>query len=130
LTFGSRRLLTSIAVLLAAGAAGCGGGEDDNKKFVSETNKICTDAQKDIEAAGSDTDKIISVGDKLIDDLKAVDPPEDKKSDYEAWVKTQEDYFDELKDAIESRDAQKLQSLDDNAGDEQARDLGLDRCTG
>jgi hypothetical protein len=129
-TFGPPRLLTSIAVLLAAGVAGCGGGEGDSKKFVSEANKICTDAARDIKAAGSDTDKLVATGEKFIDDLKAVDPPEDKKSDYDAWVKTQEGYFDDLEAAIEARDAQKLQSLDDNVGDDQARDLGLDECTG
>ena len=125
----ARPLLASAATALALGLAACG-GDDENDKFVDSANQVCEDSTKEIEGAAGDNEKIVTAGEEFIADLKDVDAPEDKKSDYDAWVKTQEDYFNELKAAIESGDKAAIDALDDNAGDDQAKALDLDKCLG
>lgn len=124
-----RPLLASIAAALVLAAAGCG-GDDENDKFVDEANNLCKEAEDRIGAAAGDNDKIVAEAQRFISDIKAVDAPEDKQADYDAWVKTQEDYFEELKAAIEAGDQKAIDALDANQGDDQARDLGLDNCVG
>jgi hypothetical protein len=93
-------------------------------------NEICSDATKDIRAASGKSDELVAVIDKFVADLKAADPPEGKKDDYEAWVATQEKTFNELKAGIRADDRERVNAVSETAGDDQARELGLDSCTG
>src|SRR5687768_12301191 len=114
------RLLTLALALLALVLAGCGESEED--KFASDVNEICTEAEDEIETS-KDPDTLIAAIDEFIADLKAADPPEDQKDDYSEWVDTQEETFEELKSAIRAKDEARIDAVDSNAGDDQARDL-------
>ncbi|HEX8068075.1 MAG TPA: hypothetical protein VF520_16275 [Thermoleophilaceae bacterium] len=123
----SKRLATLALLLALAAPAGCGGGGDG---FADEANKVCRDSEKEIRAASGSRTELVAAVDGLIRDLKAVDVPEDKRSEYDAWVATQERYFGELKAALAARDEKRIDALDDTTGDDKARELGLDSCTG
>ena len=120
------RILVLALALLALALAGC--GESDEEKFASEVNEICTESEDDVQGT-EDPDTLVAAIDEVIDDLKAVDPPESKKDDYDAWVAIQEKVGEEFKAAVRANDRQRLDAIDDDAGDEQARELGLDDCT-
>ena len=128
MTFSPLRTLTLALTLLAFIVAGCG-GESEEEKFANEVNEICTDAEGDIEVA-SDPPRLVETIDKFVSDLKAAEPPDDKKADYEAWIATQEKAFDEIKAGIRADDQERIDAVDETTGDEQARELGLDSCTG
>ena len=118
------RTLALALALLALVPAGC--GKSDEEQFVDEVNEICTESEDDVEAA-KDPDTLGAALDEFLADLKAVDPPEDRKADYSAWVASRERAADELK--ARADDEQGVDAVDDGAGDEQARELGLDACT-
>ena len=125
----SKTALLLTACLALTPVIGCGEDEDE-EKFVDEANQVCRDALRDIEAAGSDIPKLISATEEFIRELKAVEVPSDTKEEYDAWVATQEEYFDELAAAARSADEERIDALDEHTGDEQARELGLDDCLG
>ncbi|HEX2051332.1 MAG TPA: hypothetical protein VHJ34_11990 [Actinomycetota bacterium] len=122
------RIITLTLALFALVLAGCGESEED--EFASDVNEICREATGDIRAAAGKRDELIAAVDRFIADLKAADPPEDQKDDYDAWVATQEKTFGELKSAIEANDQERIDAVSETAGDDQARELGLDDCTG
>ena len=120
-----RRIVLLLAVLALIAAAGCGESEDE--QFANEVNEICTDGEGEAGTA-SDPDELIETIDEYVRRLGEVDPPDDRREDYEAWVATQERISNEMRAALRARDRERLNAVDEDAGDAQARELGLDDC--
>ena len=112
-------------MLALALTAGCG-----DEEFADEANQACRDGREQIEAAGTDGRKLVAAGEVFVAELKAVDVSGDEESDYKAWVATQEEYFAEFEAALRSGEERRVDALDETAGDDQARELGLDDCVG
>ena len=114
------RLLTVIALALTLVAAGCGSDTADKNEYVNAVNKAQTDFADGIGkvqqgASASDGaavfDEMKASVDKVVADLKAVDPPEDVKSLHDQLVSQLADFGDAVEKAgssIESGDAQTL----------------------
>ena len=117
-----------LCALTLLGAAGCGESESD--KFASKANDTCRDAEKKIRAASGKPDALIAAGNKLISDLRAIEPPADKKATYDRWLATQQSFFAELETAVRAGDSKRIDALDEHAGDKLAEELGIDACKG
>jgi hypothetical protein len=120
-------LLAVLTLVLALTVSAC--GESDDEKFVKEVNAICEDSEQDVDLA-SDPEDVSKAFDEYLADIKAVDPPEGKKDDYEEWVRLTDGLVAEFKVALRSRDKKQLDLVESKAGpvDDEARRLGLDEC--
>jgi hypothetical protein len=145
-----KRLLLIVAAFVAfAGVlAACGGKDKDD--VISEADKICQEAQEDIDDIEADIEGTSDTGqiadsiresedriDEAIDDLKALDVPDDGKDDWDEFIEKSEEQVGlagDLADAVEANDSTRIQELGDQAdeieeeGDQAAEDYGLDDC--
>ena len=119
-----------------SGGGDAGGGEGVTKEqFVSEANRICRegeekltgitqDAQREIQQAGSQQEQQEAVADVLdrtveeyrpvLDDLRAVEAPEELREDWSRFLDGIQEAFDkfpELADATRDGDREKLEEL-------------------
>lgn len=107
----SRGMLVSLAVAASLGLAACGEDKDKLSKseLASKASAICETAQaksSKIEAPGSYEDpevteayfnKIVPISQKQTDDLKALEPADDVKEDWDAVIDNQNAANDLLK---------------------------------
>jgi hypothetical protein len=143
-----RRAL-GFTLFLAGLAAGCGGGGGDRlsqEEFQQQADAICEKYDKKIQALGSpqspaDIPAYVQKGIPLlrqgIAELRALNPPADVEDDYNRMLDETAKAIpaaEKLADAAEKSDAAAVQDAikegqqADEASDELATKLGLDRC--
>lgn len=119
------RMFALALLLLALVAAGC--GESEEEKFRSEVNEVCTDASDNLDSAnGPEEGK--DVVDRFLADLEDVDPPESLQEDFDVWLTDQRQIATEVKEALDTRDRERIERIDTSSADAKARELGLDDC--
>jgi hypothetical protein len=143
-----RRVL-GLALFFAALAAGCGGGGGDGlsqEEFRQQADAICEKYDKKIQALGSpqspaDIPAYVQKGIPLlrqgIAELRALNPPADVEDDYNRMLNETAKAIpaaEKLADAAEKGDTAAVQDAiregqqADEASDELATKLKLDRC--
>jgi hypothetical protein len=143
-----RRVL-GLALFFAALAAGCGGGGGDGlsqEEFRQQADAICEKYDKKIQALGSpqspaDIPAYVQKGIPLlrqgIAELRALNPPADVEDDYNRMLNETAKSIpaaEKLAEAAEKGDAAAVQDAiregqqADEASDELATKLKLDRC--
>jgi len=131
---------------LAAGCGGGGGGRLSQEEFQQQANAICEKYDKKIQALGSpqspaDIPAYVQKGVPLlrqgIAELRALNPPADVEDDYNRMLDETANAIpaaEKLADAAEKNDAAAVQDAikegqqADDASDELATKLKLDRC--
>jgi hypothetical protein len=138
-----------LALFFACLAAGCGGGEGgrlSQEEFQQQANAICEKYDKKIQALGSpespaDIPAYVQKGIPLlrqgIAELRALNPPADVEDDYNRMLNETAKAIpaaEKLADAAEKGDTAAVQDAiregqqADEASDELATKLKLDRC--
>jgi hypothetical protein len=138
-----------LALFFAALAGGCGGGGGgglSQEEFQQQANAICEKYDKKIQALGSPqspadipayVQKGIPLLRKGIAELRALNPPPDFEDDYNRMLNETAKAIpaaEKLADAAEKGDAAAVQDAikegqrSDDASDELATKLKLDRC--
>ena len=157
---GVTRLVPLIVVLLGFGIAACGdddgGSAPSKQEFAKDADKICQQAEKEIEKVGQGAstpnevadaiDKVIDKSREAADDLADLDRPDGAAGDTAG--KFAEGFRNELNDklvpalqklkkALQDKDAQAaqeaaadLQKLESTQSDKFARELGANACAG
>ena len=143
---------TLTVVLAAVALAACGDSDDggDNGKSKADIQKeaqaICTDVKKDLEKIEAPSniqdanevsayfEKAVPVSQEAVDKLEALEPPDDYKADYDAYVTAQAKQIDELAKVAEKAKAKDpsglkdLQNIDEKTTENAARKAGLTTC--
>ena len=136
-------------VVLALGAAACGGGGGDRltrAELATEANAICQEFDQKIEALGAPTsiDDIESFADRSAeiardgrDELADLNPPEELEADYDRLLETLDEAIENIErigeaaadgdEAEVGRIAEEGEAKDEDS-DRLARELGLDDC--
>ena len=111
-----------ISLLVVLPLAGCGGGLSKSE-LVSKGDAICKRVNdqvakepepktaKDLQALA---EKTVEISDPAIDDMEALEPPDELKKDFDAFVaslKKQRDLTKEIGDAAGAGDTAKIQQL-------------------
>jgi hypothetical protein len=142
--------LVGLLFLLAAGCGGGGGGGDrlSKEEFQSQANAICAKYQEQIKAVGNPTsleeipdlvDKILVILNKELDEVSALNPPEELQGRFDAMLAAADDTkqaADDLSAAAQSGDAAAVQdaleagNAASDKADQLAVGLGLDSCKG
>jgi hypothetical protein len=137
--------LVGAALLLAAG---CGGGEErlSTAEFQERVNAICEKYDKQVDAVGAPSSveeipgyvaKVLPIVEREVEEMKAVEPPEDDQEAFDAMVGEAERALEagrDLSDAAEENDQAAIeQALNEgntasDRADEHARELGLTAC--
>jgi hypothetical protein len=139
-----------LVVPLALGGlllAGCGGLSKE--ELVAKANAICQKAESDFDkvkqpsslsdpdAASKYFDQLVPIAEKQLTDLRALEPPDEIKADYDAFVAANDKFVKQLKElvaAAKAKDAQKgVQLASDlqttaREATEKARAAGLTKC--
>ncbi len=142
-----RPLLAVGALVLAAAAAGCGGDDRLSRdEYIKQADAICAKYEKRLDALPEpknveDLQRLVAEGLPIaregINELKKLKPPEDLEAKVNQWHERNEanlDKIEELVQAAEQGDEQKIQTLaaeaDENEqeADRLAREIGLDDC--
>jgi hypothetical protein len=134
---------------LALLAAGCGGGGEEplsKAEFQSQANAICAKYEKQLKALGTPSsieeipdlvEQALAVLNKEIDEIAALNPPEDLQSDFDKMIAASNETkaaADDLSAAAKSGDQAAVQQAleDGNAAskeaDQLAAGLGLSEC--
>jgi hypothetical protein len=142
------RLVWVLVGALLLLAAGCGGGEDrlSTAEFQERVNAICTKYDKQIDAIATPSSveeipayvaKVLPLVEREVDEMKAVEPPEDDQETFDAMIGEAEKALEagrDLSDAAEENDQAAIENAlnEGNAAsdraDEHARELGLTDC--
>jgi hypothetical protein len=138
--------LAGVLVLLAAGCGGGGGGRLSKDDFQSQANAICAKYQKQIDAIGAPSSldeipdlisQILPILNKEIDEISALDPPEELQSDFDKMLAATDRTkaaADDLSEAAKAGDQAAVQKAleEGNAASKEADDLaanlGLQDC--
>jgi hypothetical protein len=139
-----RKMIISLCLLtLVAVVAGCGGGGSGDQlsagDLKKQANAICTDLNKKTQAAAKtqDFDTALKATNDALDKLKALNPPDELKDKYQAFVdgaSNEVPTLTKLVKAVNDKDiptAQKLSSQVDAANGKvnaAATAAGLDAC--
>jgi hypothetical protein len=121
----SRPLLALL--LLAAAAPGCGGSAPS---FTDEANAACRDGRAQVEKVKDDPEQSLDALDATIAELKRLDAPADKRATYARMIAANEKFAKDVRAALAASDTKALAATDDDAGDAEARVLGLGDCVG
>jgi hypothetical protein len=87
--------LAGVLVLLAAGCGSGDGGRLSKDEFQTQANAICAKYQKQIDAIGAPSSldeipdlisQILPILNKEIDEISALDPPEELQSDFDKML--------------------------------------------
>jgi hypothetical protein len=135
-----RRGLAVLVVLAAlALAAGCGGGGKQLTKaeLVTQADAICRKYEAKINALGEPTslaglkefaDKAVPLFDSGLDELRALQPPENLEGTYREWLETgekQREAAERIGDAADKGDEQGLQRIIRDLGTSEQRSNAL-----
>ena len=141
------RAHAAVALLLLLSVAGCGGGLSKGE-LVAEGDKICKRVNEQIakepepkDAAGLEqlAQKTVEISDPAIEDMEALEPPDDLKADFDKFVaslKQQRDLTKKIGEAAGSGDTAEIQELGadaQKAQDEYQRlsdKIGFKECGG
>ena len=145
-----RRLLVLLAGLALVGAA-CGGGGSGGRLskegFAKRADALCTRYTADLRRLGQPksfaelaafTDKAVPLAQRLIDDTKKLEPPEEEQALVDRWSAENQKIVDAIKDlgdAARKNDQKAAQAALDagNAANERSnvlgRQLGMSACT-
>jgi hypothetical protein len=152
------RLASIALIVLCLGFTACGGGDDapSTDEFANEAERVCKEAEQDLETLGQDAespeavataiDKVIDRTQETADQLVDLERPEGEDGEtaerfVEGFKQELDDQvvpaLEELRDAVEENDvqatqaaAQRLQQLEASASDRFARELGATACAG
>ena len=147
----NRIQIPSLSVIAVASvlAVGCGDDEGDalsKAEFTKQGNGICTkyDAEakklgdpQTVEEIPGYADKALALFDKQIGEMEKLEPPEELKGDFDAFLATGDDakkFINDLKSAAETGDEKKVAEVAeqgdarDQKSDELATKLGLTEC--
>jgi major membrane immunogen (membrane-anchored lipoprotein) len=116
-----------LLVLLAVALPGCGGSTSG---FAEKANATCRDGRAKVEKVKDDPEKSLDALDATIAELKHLDAPADKRATYPKMIAANEKFARDVRAALAASDTKALAATDDDAGDAQARALGLDDCVG
>ena len=150
------RLAPILLGLLAFTIASCGGGDGgpSREEFAERANEICRQAEQSLENVGQEAespaeianavDRVIEESRNAVDELADLERPEgDAGETAETFVNATRTEIEEkgipaledLRDALAEGDqqaaqeaAQELQSIDSDASNKAAKDLGADEC--
>jgi uncharacterized cupredoxin-like copper-binding protein len=147
-----RRLLWVVPTVLAlAGTAlaGCGGGGDrlSASEFRTRANAVCTEGNDDLDALVEDlpdepeaedvqqlVEDIVPIADRMIEDLRELEPPEDLEARYDEALESAEAARDRLDEASESPEAsmELFESESDpfEESNQKFDEVGLSACAG
>ena len=150
----ARTLVAALAVLLCAAAAlGCGAGGDvtslSRSDFVARANEACSQAQRDFDeiqrtpastpgAAERQVDALVGVSERVLDDLRSIEPPAELQERYARYLAAREralGFLEDGRDAAADRNAQAYVRAKRRVSAEQgtrsalARDVGLSDCS-
>jgi hypothetical protein len=75
-----------------------------------------------------DNQELVRLLDGFIADLQEVDPPDDRREDYEIWLTDQRQIAKEIKEAAQTGDRERAQGVDTSSADAKSRELGFDDC--
>lgn len=146
-----RLKIPGVAVLAAVSllAAGCGddeGGALSKEDFTKQGNAICAKYEKESKTLGDPqsveeipayADKALALFDKQLGEMRELEPPEELKSDFNAFIATGDDakkFITDLKSAAEANDEQAIQKVGEEAetrdkeSDDLATKIGLTEC--
>ena len=141
------RVRAAVALLFLLPLAGCGGGLS-KQELVAEGDAICKRVNEqiakepqpktadDVQALAK---KTVELSDPAIDDMEALEPPDELEKDFDAFVaslKKQRDLTDQIGDAAGAGDVPKIQKLGSEAGEAQQEyrrlsgKIGFKECGG
>jgi hypothetical protein len=144
-----RGSVAALVGVVALFAAGCGGGGEEplsKAEFQSQANAICAKYEKQLKALGTPSsieeipdlvEQALAVLNKEIDEIAALNPPEDLQSDFDKMIAASNKTkaaADDLSAAAKSGDQAAVQQAleDGNAAskeaDQLAAGLGLSEC--
>jgi hypothetical protein len=142
----SAAALVGVLVLLATGCGGGGEARLSKQEFQTRANAVCAKYDKQLKAIGSPTsieeipdlvDQALAILDKEIDEVSALNPPEELQSDFDKMLaatdRTKAAAAD-LSEAAKAGDQAGVQkALEEgnaasNDADELAANLGLADC--
>jgi hypothetical protein len=141
------RARASVALLLLVPVAGCGGGLSEGE-LVAEGDKICKRVNEQIakepepkDAAGLErlAKKTVELSDPAIEDMEALEPPDELEADFEKFVaslKEQRDITEQIGAAAAAGDTAKIQELGSQAQEAQTEyrqlsdKIGFKECGG
>ena len=142
------RVHAAVALLLLLVLlAGCGGGLSKNE-LVAEGDKICARVNKQIAKepdpkSAADLERLakrtVEISDPAIKDMEALEPPDDLKKDFDAFVdslKEQRDLTKQIGEAAGAGDNDKIQQVGTRAQKAQASyqklsaKIGFKQCGG
>jgi hypothetical protein len=138
----------ALALVLAALASGCGGGDErlSEEEFRTQANAICEEYNEKLGAIGTPespeeipqfVDEGIPVIEEGIAELRDLNPPEEFEEDYDAMLDETEKAIPAARDLSEAAAAGDVQAVQeaiaqgqraDEAADRIATELGLDSC--
>lgn len=125
----------------------CGGDGDrlSRAEFIEQADANCAETERlylasDVPQSAGDfdewVDQIKPLVQTALEELKALNPPEDLEDEWNAWIETGEDLLvllDELREAGASEDAQRVRELLDEAQQDTrpkrlSEEMGLRDC--
>ena len=147
----NRLTITGLSLLAAVSlaAAGCGDDEGDalsKEEFTSQANAICKKYEAESKTLGEPesieeipefADKALALFDEQLGEMRELEPPEELKEDYDAFLKTGDEskkFVEDLKSAAESGDEQQIQQIGEQADEREkssdalATKIGLTEC--
>ena len=141
------RARAAVALLFLLPLAGCGGGLS-KQELVTKGDAICQRVNQqiakepqpktaaDVQALAK---KTVELSDPAIEDMKALEPPDELEKDFDAFVaslKKQRDLTEQIGDAAGANDVTKIQKLGADAGKAQQEyrtlsgKIGFKECGG
>jgi hypothetical protein len=145
---GALAALAGVVVVLASACGGSAGERLSKADFQSQGNTICSKYQKQLNAVQMPSslaeipglvDQALAIIDKEIAEIKALRPPKELQSSFDAMIAASDDTkqaADDLSAAAKANDQQAVQKALDagkaasDKADQAAGQLGLTTCTG
>jgi hypothetical protein len=134
-----------LVLALALPLAACGDDEPSKEEVIEEADKICKDAEEDIEdiqdVPPSELEQAYEEGgeraQEAVDDLEAIEVPDEDKDIWDDFLDESEkqvEFFEDAEQAISEGDNQRVDEIaaESKEVEEEAADLaeeyGMDKC--
>jgi len=137
----------SAVVLSALVFAGCGGDDAPSKAdVIADADKICADGNKELEAVGEPMSiedvpdfarRSVPIVESTIDDVAALEAPDEGKADFDAFVRTTREAVEIVKPLADSDPASEGPEIEaaleeanasGTMGEEAAKAYGFKEC--
>src|SRR5262245_41745966 len=120
-----RAVVVCAAILSLLGAAGCGSDTKESNDYVAAINKVQTDFANNVQKVGTSSEAgsdpaaaakktfndLSDAIDKVIADLKDVDPPNDVKDLHNELISEMEEFNSQVGKAADSLDSKDPQAI-------------------